>query len=311
MMKELVLKLRERRIEAILIMKRDLKLLYRQRGSAARNIDNDQIVITTKKRDIDFLHENILPDDIINTEYDNCANLTDISKDYESGKSNQVDNIKEFNTGVLKRKKTDSYEDEKPKYSDSVDINKKNDIHHIYHIQDPPDIFKFDDLRITKISSSITTIATIEVLTNLIKNLFEKHLIYHSKVNFENSTTKKEKLSFKFDLKIFKAFIDQLLKDLKDILDINLSNNELCHQWKMILNLKNDFITDYLFLQNENLKLSLNKDKFKDLEEKILLNKKLKTFGNDWKPINLPLSLSTFNSSGIDESEKLENLNDF
>ena len=123
---------------------------------------------------------------------------------------------------------------------------------------------------------------TIDVLSSLFINLFENDLIPQALKDFNKSDDDQfRKLLYKLDLRLFQTISDQMTRDLKDILDINVSNNELCYQLKQVLARKEDLNQQIISVRNEIQELKAGKD-WHDLQneqaklnDKVKLNKRL------------------------------------
>ncbi|CAI4037443.1 hypothetical protein SMKI_02G3180 [Saccharomyces mikatae IFO 1815] len=137
--------------------------------------------------------------------------------------------------------------------------------------------YKFDDIPIRQLSSSITSVTTIDVLSSLFINLFENDLIPQALKDFNKSDDDQfRKLLYKLDLRLFQTISDQMTRDLKDILDINVSNNELCYQLKHVLARREDLNQQIISVRNEIQELKAGKD-WHDLQnEQSTLNDKVK-----------------------------------
>ncbi|EJS44669.1 ame1p [Saccharomyces arboricola H-6] len=137
--------------------------------------------------------------------------------------------------------------------------------------------YKFDDIPIRQLSSSITSVTTIDVLSSLFINLFENDLIPQALKDFNKSDDDRfRKLLYKLDLRLFQMISDQMTRDLKDILDINVSNNELCYQLKQVLARREDLNQQIISVRNEIQELKAGKD-WHDLQsEQTMLNDKVK-----------------------------------
>ncbi|QHS71770.1 Ame1p [Saccharomyces paradoxus] len=142
--------------------------------------------------------------------------------------------------------------------------------------------YNFDDIPIRQLSSSITSVTTIDVLSSLFINLFENDLIPQALKDFNKSDDDQfRKLLYKLDLRLFQTISDQMTRDLKDILDINVSNNELCYQLKQVLARKEDLNQQIISVRNEIQELKAGKDwhdlqnEQSKLNDKVKLNKRL------------------------------------
>lgn len=153
------------------------------------------------------------------------------------------------------------------------------------NVRDDEDLttrYNFDDMPIRQLSSSITSVTTIDVLSSLFINLFENDLIPQALKDFNKSDDDHfRKLLYKLDLRLFQTISDQMARDLKDILDINVSNNELCYQLKQVLARKEDLNQQIISVRNEIQELKAGKDwhdlqnEQSKLNDKVKLNKRL------------------------------------
>ncbi|EDO15782.1 hypothetical protein Kpol_478p18 [Vanderwaltozyma polyspora DSM 70294] len=141
--------------------------------------------------------------------------------------------------------------------------------------------YNFNDIPLRQLSSSITSVTTIDVLISLFTDLFELDLIPQALNDFNSNTEQIDKLMSKLDLKIFTMVMKSMQNDLKDILDINVSNNELCYQLRQIVNAKEEMNENLVTIRSNLSKIknghdwySLQKEHTK-LKERIQLNNKL------------------------------------
>lgn len=142
--------------------------------------------------------------------------------------------------------------------------------------------YNFDDIPIRQLSSSITSVTTID--ENRRNKYLNKLLLNFPQAlkDFNKSDDDQfRKLLYKLDLRLFQTISDQMTRDLKDILDINVSNNELCYQLKQVLARKEDLNQQIISVRNEIQELKAGKD-WHDLQneqaklnDKVKLNKRL------------------------------------
>ncbi|AMD22905.1 HHR136Cp [Eremothecium sinecaudum] len=232
-------------------MDRELKRLYRQRGSALRRVGKDVVIEDSRTA------EN--------------AETQDVTE--EAGIVDDTEPLQNF---------------EEPAF-DQGDLDGPPDIDIADHDVEEPSFeeqggsfenYSFDELPITKFSTSITSMAAIEVFIAVTERLFGQHLCSQSEQNFHESKTRADRLSYKMDLKIFKEFAELVKSDLQDMLDIHLSNNDMCYQMKQILKIKQDLTGEIirvreLISQYDTSQLR-DAEKQQELESLISLNSKLK-----------------------------------
>ncbi|SCW00584.1 LAFE_0C07426g1_1 [Lachancea fermentati] len=148
----------------------------------------------------------------------------------------------------------------------------------------PLPAYDFSDVPVARLSSSVTSITSIDVLVALFHALFEDQLIPQSYANFETASSGPEKLMYKLDIKVFSTFLEKVLADLRDILDINISNNELCFRLKQVLRAKHDLTEALLLVRQETHQLEMRADDSHDLDDlrrKLALNEKLHQLSRD------------------------------
>lgn len=147
--------------------------------------------------------------------------------------------------------------------------------------------YDFEDVPISKLYSSITSVTTIHVLQSIFVNLFENNLIPQAMTAFNDTdpedgrVSQLKRVSHKLDMRIFQMLSDNLTIDLNDILDINKANNELCYQLKE-LNAETQLLNKQLVkVRREHVSVRYGGDKHrleynkKKIDSKIDLNDKL------------------------------------
>ncbi|CAR26946.1 ZYRO0C05104p [Zygosaccharomyces rouxii] len=109
-------------------------------------------------------------------------------------------------------------------------------------IAEPPSIpdYHFQNIPLRQLSSTITSIASIETIKSILTNLLEKDLIPHAKSHFESDRDRESKMMHKLDVRIFQLVSQNLNSDLQDILDINISNNQLLYQLRQLMSTRED-----------------------------------------------------------------------
>lgn len=266
-------------------MERDLKLLYRQRGSALRRVQEEVTIVG---------EEQLFPEEILlDNDADQDVRLR-VSDQEDQGSYDDMPNIQQEDQEDQEQHEQyeqheqhehDSFKhsspDNRARTADSMDVDVDVDAGADYH---PPALphYNFTGTPISRLSSSITSITSIDVLIEVFTKLFQDELIPQANQNFHDSQSKEEQIMYKLDLKLFETFLHKIVADLKDILDINLSNNELCYQLKQILRTKVD-LSEELLLTRETLHelhqaetlSSDNNHKVQDLRRKLELNQLL------------------------------------
>ncbi|KAI8383704.1 related to Central kinetochore subunit AME1 [Nakaseomyces glabratus] len=195
-------------------MDRDTKLLARLRGSHSRNVKRSKSISFA---DVDAdLDENANVDadvePVFDNEYEATPDILDVpvpDTDTPHAQGSETDNISTPDV---------------PRYT-GVDA----------HIQSSA--YDFEDIPVSRLYSSITSVTTIHVLQAIFTNLLQNDLIPQALTAFNGTTnvprlSQLKKMSHKLDMRIFQVLAEQLTADLDDLLDINKANNELCYQLK-------------------------------------------------------------------------------
>lgn len=148
-------------------------------------------------------------------------------------------------------------------------------------LDDTVSYYNFQNMPLRQLSSSITSITSIDVLISMLSNLFENDLIPQAVKEFEASQDKHSKMMYKLDVRIFESILEQLVKDFKDILDINMSNNELCYQLKQLVMAKEDLNEELVQVRRETQELKCGGEWYQlqqeqtDLNDRVKLNEQL------------------------------------
>ncbi|QLL35003.1 hypothetical protein HG536_0H03790 [Torulaspora globosa] len=169
--------------------------------------------------------------------------------------------------------------------------------------------YNFQNMPLRQLSSSITSITSIDVLISMLSNLFENDLIPQATREFEASQDKHSKMMYKLDVRIFESVLQQLVKDFKDILDINMSNNELCYQLKQLVMAREDLNEELVQVRKETQELKCGGEWYQlqqeqsDLNERVGLNEQLNqltaTLAGERPVPSQPAPLVT--NEGVDE----------
>ncbi|AET38595.1 Ame1p Ecym_3083 [Eremothecium cymbalariae DBVPG len=248
-------------------MERELKLLYRQRGSALRRVDQTVVI-----------RDNATEDDNASADAD-----MDLGEDVNAGVGLDVD---EHYMDVEQNADEASSAGTAGFVNVAAAATNDNNIADERIISENPENFvnasySFDGLPVTKLSTSITSMAAIEVIQSIVDDIFKKVLVPQSKQRFHESRSRKDRLSYKMDLKLFEQFLSLVKSDLKDIQDIHFSNNEMCYQMKQILKVKQDLTEEIVKIRDElaeyDVVQSEDAKKVEELESLIELNNKLKS----------------------------------
>ncbi|AAS50517.1 AAR150Cp [Eremothecium gossypii ATCC 10895] len=116
---------------------------------------------------------------------------------------------------------------------------------------------RFAGLSATQLATSITSVATVEVLSEVVTALFSQQLAPQCAERFRRARTRAERLSYKLELRIFERLEAQVRADLRDIVDIHRSNNELCYQMKQILRLRHELTEELVAVRAQRAELDL------------------------------------------------------
>lgn len=210
-------------------MDRDTKLLARLRGSHSRNVKRSKSISFA---DVDAdLDENANVDVDVDVDADENANV-DVNADVEP----VFDNEYEATPDVLDVPVPDTTPHAQGSEADNIstpDVPRYTGAD--AHIQS--NAYDFEDIPVSRLYSSITSVTTIHVLQAIFTNLLQNDLIPQALTAFNGTTnvprlSQLKKMSHKLDMRIFQVLAEQLTADLDDLLDINKANNELCYQLK-------------------------------------------------------------------------------
>ena len=135
--------------------------------------------------------------------------------------------------------------------------------------------YNFQALPLRQLSSSITSVTTIDVLISLFSDLFEMDLIPQAMNDFDAGTNPLSKMLSKLDLRIFQHVLDDMKNDLKDIMDINVSNNELCYQLKQIVAVREEMNEQLVAVRKESQELKCGGEWYQVQEEQLKLKKRV------------------------------------
>ncbi|CAI4055887.1 Ame1p SKDI_02G3180 [Saccharomyces kudriavzevii IFO 1802] len=256
-------------------MDRDTKLAFRLRGSHSRktdDIDDGVIVFRTPNA---FYGEGVSPvQSPVHPMLSSPRRANSFEFPIDAGDVNAQDRYEQEDQPVdAEDYPMDEVENDSPANEPLQDVRNDEELTTRYN---------FNDIPIRQLSSSITSVTTIDVLSSLFINLFENDLIPQALKDFNKSNDDHfRKLLYKLDLRLFQTISDQMTRDLKDILDINVSNNELCYQLKQVLTRREDLNQQIISVRDEIQELKAGKDwhdlqiEQSKLNDKVKLNKKL------------------------------------
>lgn len=192
---------------------RHLRLLYRQRGSASRTIDYDVVIEDDEPRQVPIFPD--MPED-----------------------------------GQYAGDEDDSVESpivEESKVTDDIGYTDAQD-----YVDQPVnvDLPNFDTFSLSKLSTPITSMATMDVLKRLLQTVMES-IIDEKTMEFGSQDgAGSSKLRLKLEIKILREFLAQCIQDLGTISGLNLSNNDLLYRLKQISLLKNTLSTTLLEIRS-------------------------------------------------------------
>lgn len=228
---------------------RGIKLLYRQRGSHLRKVHHDS------------------DDDIVVIQ----APHTRESEDVQDGFDQEV------NDNLFNDEPDPMYLEEQEQPNEPA--KEEAEIHEQAAMIDYDDevisYYNFQDIPLRQLSSSITSITSIDVLISMFTNLFQNDLIPQAMRDFNNSSDRRSKMMYKLDVRIFQSVLDQLVKDFKDILDINMSNNELCYQLKQIVMAREELNEQLVQTRKELHHLKCGGELYQLQQDHSILNKRI------------------------------------
>lgn len=254
---------------------RGIKLLYRQRGSRSRQVahegDDEKVIIrgpivetysdVATSGDGELVDEPLL-DGPFEEPYQEVeeAEERDYVEDYQEGYENGYEPEPLYGAN---EKQGHDIGAERPVLLGSLDGD-----------ENVP-YYNFQDLPLRQLSSSITSITSIDVLMSMFTNLFENDLIPQAVKEFESSRDSNTKMMYKLDVRIFESVLEQLMKDFKDILDINMSNNELCYQLKQVVGAREELNQELVQTRSELQNLKCGGEWYKLQQEQSRLSSRV------------------------------------
>lgn len=230
---------------------RGIKLLYRQRGSRTRRVaqvsDESWPVIRAPESTPEPENDNELDEPVLDEPFE----LQD--EPFEL----QPDPLEQEPLADAPRDDLDEY----PAHNE---------------VEDELHQYNFENMPLRQLSSSITSITSIDVLISMLTNLFENDLIPQATREFEAAQDKHSKMMYKLDVRIFESVLEQLVRDFKDILDINMSNNELCYQLKQLVMAREDLNEELVQVRKETQELKCGGEWYQLQQEQSNLNERVK-----------------------------------
>ena len=214
---------------------RGMKLLYRQRCSHSRNVaeDGDDLLISTPSIEAP-INEAIA--------YEETGNGSPAYEQADKGAAEYQP--EDYEHELYEPSEHELFKD------DAIDVipvaGPAADA-----AEEPISYYNFQDMPLRQLSSSITSITSIDVLVSMFTNLFRNDLISQAMKDFEQTDDRRLKMLYKLDVRIFESIIEQLARDFQDILDINISNNELCYQLKQIMTVREDLNDELVSTRKE------------------------------------------------------------
>lgn len=201
---------------------RGIKLLYRQRGSHLRKIDGDIETLIIEDQTPSPTPDVQADDDVAAGPEPEPELNVPLEPEFEPEPEPALDPALE------------------PEHDEFVQPELPPEIPPEVH--EPPSIpdCHFQNAPLRQLSSSITSVASIETIKTILTNLLEKDLIPHAKSHFESDRDRESKMLHKLDVRIFQLASQNLNSDLQDILDINISNNQLLYQLRQLMTTRED-----------------------------------------------------------------------
>lgn len=220
---------------------RGIKLLYRQRGSHLRKIDGN---IET------LIIEDQTPSPTPETEAEDAIAVehepepdSNVPLEPEPEPEPEPEAEAEAETEAEATPKPNAHSGAGPELSPGV-FQQQPEISHEIPPEAPlppsvPD-YHFQNAPVRQLSSSITSITSIEAIKTVLTNLLEKDLVPRAMSHFESDGDRRSKMMHKLDVRIFQLVSHNLNSDLQDILDINISNNQLLYQLRQLMSTRED-----------------------------------------------------------------------
>ncbi|CUS21259.1 LAQU0S02e09670g1_1 [Lachancea quebecensis] len=148
----------------------------------------------------------------------------------------------------------------------------------------PAPQFSFSDVPLSRLHSNTVSLSAIEVVSSLINSLFEEQLIPYFFAEFDTATSPEDRLMRKIDIKLYSTFVQAVLTDLRDLLDINASNNELLTQLKQTIKRKGALTQTLLEVRHETADWEAKAgadEQLEELRQKSAVNAKLQALAQD------------------------------
>ncbi|QLG74330.1 hypothetical protein HG535_0G02140 [Zygotorulaspora mrakii] len=242
---------------------RGIKLLYRQRGSNLRKLDPDDDDLVIRGPSMQDA-----PSDIAPSVYEPADNEVPDADPLElDGPADEKPLRYEIYSDDIQENGGDDFGEEEGNAQGAVNTHENyNDI------DESTAYYNFQDMPLRQLSSSITSITSIDVLVSMFTNLFQHDLIPQAMNVFEQTGERRLKMLYKLDVRIFETVLDQLVKDFKDILDINMSNNELCYQLRQLVSVREDLNEQLVAVRKELQSLKCGGELYQAQQESEILD---------------------------------------
>lgn len=259
---------------------RGIKLLYRQRGSRSRKVthesDDDKLIIkgpSTSEMELDSHQDS----------FENGQEPLFLEElEQEQGLEPEPDQGSDLEQDITVLRGETSKDNNMEvgssphKLDQKVSQNVSQEPEAEYDDDELLSYYNFQSMPLRQLSSSITSVTSIDVLISIFTNLFQNDLIPQATKEFEGSRDRHSKMMYKLDVRIFESLLDQLVKDFKDILDINMSNNELCYQLKQIAMAREDLNEQLVEVRKELQLLKCGGEWYQLQQEQLALNDRVK-----------------------------------
>ncbi|KAM3159772.1 Inner kinetochore subunit AME1 [Lachancea thermotolerans] len=168
----------------------------------------------------------------------------------------------------------------------------------------PAPQFSFSDVPLSRLNSNTVSLSSIEVVASLINSLFEEQLVPQCFAEFDTAASPEDRLMHKLDIKLYSTFVQAVLADLRDLLDINVSNNELLTQLKQTIKRKSALTQTLLDVRHETADWEANAgadEQLEELRQKSAVNAKLQALAQDVRTASADASAPTDADRALDD----------
>lgn len=168
----------------------------------------------------------------------------------------------------------------------------------------PAPQFSFSDVPLSRLHSNTVSLSSIEVVASLINSLFEEQLVPQCFAEFDTAASPEDRLMHKLDIKLYSTFVQAVLADLRDLLDINVSNNELLTQLKQTIKRKSALTQTLLDVRHETADWEANAgadEQLEELRQKSAVNAKLQALAQDVRTASADASAPTDADRALDD----------